>query len=131
MSAEEQEQIRIRTAALMKRLFLYSLGIMLFWMLFTRRPAQFYQEVNGQLYPINMQYYGSQPQGPYMGQQSPYGNQGMPPQGDQGMAYPGTSPYSPYTAPSPYMSQPTQGQYYNPAPQSPYQYYPQSAYTQK
>lgn len=109
MSPLEQEQVRQRLNALMRRMFLYSLGIMLFWMLFTRRPNQVYEEMNGNLVPISPQQIYSMAQPAYSGPGAAYG--------------------SPYPA---YPQQVGQYQYQVPqqTPQQNYAYYPQANYQQ-
>lgn len=70
------------------------------------------------MYPIGPQYLMG-PQSAYMNPNVGFANQGVP--------YPGTSPYVAYPA------QQGPSQYYQPQPQNQgqYAYYPQSAYTQK
>ena len=111
MSAEEQEQIRQQARTALAKIGLFFGGFLLFWMLFTRRPAQAYAVIDGQLHPIQMQYPQPHYQGaPYQG--GPY--QGAPYQGPP----PGT--YGPEYGAAPYGHNPNYQSPYNEGPRPQY-----------
>lgn len=58
MSPEQQEQVRQQANALLRRLALYFVGGVVFWMLFTRRPQRSYAVINGGLVPVNLMFNG-------------------------------------------------------------------------
>lgn len=52
MSPEEQAQVKEHFHAVMRRVALFLGGLMLFWMVFSRKPHMAYNEFHGVLSPI-------------------------------------------------------------------------------